>query len=102
MCLTFFQRLFKKKQTPAPPEPVKATEVVEPMRIIPYPTPPKSVRAISETKVGTYPSIAAAAKATGINRGSIHACLAGKRRTAGGFKWEYYKPGSDAGDGRGA
>lgn len=90
MCITFFKRVFKKKQTPPAQEPVKVTEVIEQIESQDeVPTPPKAVKAFQGLLIVEYPSIAAAAKATGINRGSIHACLSGKRKTAGGFTWKY-------------
>lgn len=39
----------------------------------------------------TYPSLYAASKATGISVGNISQCVNGKRKSAGGFVWEYLK-----------
>lgn len=37
----------------------------------------------------TYPSLYAASKATGISVGNISQCVNGKRKSAGGFVWEF-------------
>lgn len=37
----------------------------------------------------TFDTLALAEKATNINRFNISACCAGKRKSAGGFKWRY-------------
>lgn len=92
MCIAFIKRLFKKEQAPPAQEPVKATMVIDQMRVPVQddaPTPSRSVKAIRGLVTVKYPSVTAAAKATGINRGSIHACLTGKRKSAGGYTWKY-------------
>ena len=90
MCVTFFKRLFKREQTPPASELVKVTEVVEQIENQDKTlTPPKAVKATQGLLTIEYPSVTAAVKATGINRGSIHKCLAGKRKTAGGYSWSY-------------
>jgi group I intron endonuclease len=40
--------------------------------------------------LGTFNSIADAARACGISKGAIGFCLRGKHKTAGGFKWKRY------------
>lgn len=90
MCIAFFKRVFNKKQTSPVQEPVKVTEVIEQIKNQDEdPTPPKAVKATRGVLTVVYPSVTAAVKATGINRGSIHKCLTGKRKTAGGYTWEY-------------
>lgn len=37
--------------------------------------------------INIYPNVKAANKNTYVNRGSIYACLNGKRKSAGGFRW---------------
>lgn len=37
----------------------------------------------------TYPAVMEAMRITGINEASIRACIYGKQKTAGGFKWKY-------------
>lgn len=39
--------------------------------------------------INSYPSIAEAARKTGIARTNINACCRGKAQTSGGFKWRY-------------
>lgn len=38
--------------------------------------------------IKTYPSVAEAARATGIARSNISTCCAGRLRSAGGYKWK--------------
>lgn len=40
-------------------------------------------------QVKSYPSIIEAQRQTGISQGSIGDCLHGRRKTAGGYKWQY-------------
>ena len=42
-----------------------------------------------------FDSITKAAKAVDINPGNIGHCLAGRRKTAGGFHWAYYEQNED-------
>jgi transposase-like protein len=57
------------------------------------PFPKGTVRPVIQIKdgefIGQYPSIGAAQKATGIDRGSIHKALKGKKEGAGGYEWYY-------------
>ena len=70
--------------------PVKVTEEITRMHGADKDsTPPKAVVATKGLLSVKYPSVTAAAKATGINRGSTHGCLTGKRKTAGGYSWSY-------------
>lgn len=43
---------------------------------------------MSGNVVAKYPNIHTAMEITGINRNNISSVLHGKRKTAGGFKWE--------------
>lgn len=49
----------------------------------------KPVKAICGEEVYRFPSIANAAHETGVARGNLISCLTGKRKTAGGLRWEY-------------
>lgn len=54
---------------------------------------PKSVRQISVEDgavIDVYHSIARASEATGVDRSGISKVCNGKRKTAGGYKWEWY------------
>ena len=100
MCIAFFKRVFNKKQTsPMVLQSVKAVEVIEQIKNQDeHSAPPKAVKATQGVLTVVYPFVTAAVKATGINRGSIHKCLTGKRKTAGGYTWSIARRMSLGGD----
>ena len=51
----------------------------------------RAVKAISENDEFYFDSATDAARELNISRGNIFSCLNGKRKTAGGFIWEYVK-----------
>ena len=93
MCKKFFQRLFTKKQSDPEPAEMGASEVIEPIPAQPAASPaPKMVMAEKNGVAVKYPSVSAAVRDTGVNRGSISACLHGHRKSAGGYHWMYADP----------
>ena len=53
----------------------------------------KAVVAIKDRKAWCFDSIKSASERTGINRNNISSACNGKRKTAGGYKWEFSPDG---------
>lgn len=46
--------------------------------------------------IRTYPTIAMASKATKVQGSNIRHCADGRRKSAGGYRWQYVEGGSNA------
>lgn len=49
------------------------------------------IQLLGDTTINIYYGISEAGKQTGINISDISECCRNKRKTAGGYKWKYYK-----------
>ena len=56
----------------------------------------KTVVAIKDSRAWCFPNIKSASERTGVNRNNISSVCNGKRKTAGGYKWEF-QPGGLSG-----